>query len=126
MLFSLFRVATEPGTWTQQDRQEEAGMVRLPNNVYQEPGREEENGESRLRCHLLAAYTIVKGEHQLAEYVARLDLGECARILAASPMPLSTLVARDPASRVDADEERGFEEIIRAWTLRVLSGIEGD
>ncbi len=50
-------------------------MVRLPNNVYEEPGHEEENGESRLRYHLLAAYTLVKGEHPLAEYVARLDLG---------------------------------------------------
>lgn len=66
----------------------------------------------------------MKGEHQLAEYVARLDLGACARILTASPMPLSTLVARDPVSRVGADEERGFEEVIRAWTLRVLSGME--
>ena len=101
-------------------------MVRLPNNVYQEPAHGEENGERRLRYHLLAAYTFVKGEHQLAEYVARLDLGECARILAASPMPLSTLAARDPASRVGAHEERGFEEVIRAWTLRVLSGVEGD
>ncbi len=27
---------------------------------------------------------------------------------------------------VGADEERGFEEVVRYWTLWVLSGMEGD
>ncbi len=94
--------------------------------LYREPGNEDGGGDERLRYHVLAAHAMIKGEHQLAEYAAMLDLGECARILAASPIPLSALAARDPASRVDAQEERGFEEVMRAWTLRVLSGVEGD
>jgi hypothetical protein len=43
---------------------------------------------------------MVKGEHRLAEYVARLDLGERARIPGASPIPLPTLAVWDPASHV--------------------------
>lgn len=101
-------------------------MALSPRRLYREPGDEGGGGEERLRYHVLAAHAMIKGEHQLAEYVARLELGECARILAASPMPLSTLAARDPASRVGGEEDRGFEEVIRAWTLRVLSGVEGD
>ncbi len=96
-----------------------------PRRIDRKPGGEE-NGKRRVGYHLLAARTLVKGEDGLAEYVARLDLGECARILASSPIPLSTLAERDPASRVGADEERGFEEVVRYWTLWVLSGMEGD
>ncbi len=58
------------------------------------------------------------GERQLADYVARLDLGECARILA-------SLAARRNECRVRVDEKRSFEEVIRTWTLQVLSGLEG-
>ncbi len=100
-------------------------VARLPIGSDAEAGHEEQNGERRARYHVLAAHATVQGEHQLAEYVAKLELGECARILAASPIPLSTLAARDPASRVGAGEDRDFEEVIRAWTLRVLSGVEG-
>lgn len=101
-------------------------MALSPRRIYREPGDESGGGEERLRYHVLAARAMIKGEHQLAEYVARLNLDECARILAASPIPLSTLAARDPASRVGGEEDRAFEEVIRAWTLRVLSGVEGD
>lgn len=100
-------------------------MARLPIGSDAEAGHEKQNGERRARYHVLAAHATVQGEHQLAEYVAKLELGECARILAASPIPLSTLAARDPASRVGAGEDRDLEEVIRAWTLRVLSGVEG-
>jgi hypothetical protein len=101
-------------------------MVRPPIGINQEVGREKENGERRVRYHVLAAHATVQGEHQLAEYVAKLELSECARVLAASPIPLSILAARDPASRVGEDEDRDFEGVIRAWTLRVLSGVEGN
>lgn len=94
--------------------------------LYREPGEKSRGGEERLRYHVLAAHAMIKGEHQLAEYVARLDLGECARILAASPVPLSVLAVRDPAARVGGDKDRGFEGVIRAWALRILSGIEGN
>ncbi len=57
--------------------------------------------------------------------MARLDLSECVRVLAASPVPLSTLAVRDQASRVSVHEERGFEEVVRYWTLWVLSAVEG-
>ncbi|MBA2618918.1 MAG: hypothetical protein H0U91_12260 [Rubrobacter sp.] len=103
-----------------------------PRRIYREPGGEGD-GKERVGYHLLlAARTPARGEDGLAEYVARLDLGECARILVAcpippaSPIPLSTLAARDPASRVGADEDRSFEEEVRYWTLWVLSGLEGD
>ncbi len=80
---------------------------------YRVPGEEGGGGEERLRYHVLAAHALVRGEHQLAK---------CVRILVASPIPLSVLAARDPASRVGEDENRSFEKVIRAWTLRILSG----
>ncbi|MCA3748649.1 MAG: hypothetical protein IN808_05855 [Rubrobacter sp.] len=46
-------------------------------------------------------------------------------MLEASPIPLSLLAARHPECRVGEDEERSFAEVIRAWTLHVLSGVEG-
>jgi hypothetical protein len=101
-------------------------MALPPTRLYRVPGEEGGGGEERLRYHVLAAHAMVRGEHQPAECAARLDLGECAKILAASQIPLSALAARDPASRVGGDENRGFEEVIRAWTLRILSGVEGD
>jgi hypothetical protein len=101
-------------------------MALPPTRLYREPGDEGAGGEERLRYHVLAAHAMVRGEHQLAEYAAMLDLGECARILAASPMLLCALAARDPVSRVGAQEDRGFEEVIRARALRIPSGVEGD
>ena len=85
----------------------------------------ERAGEELIRHHLREAHESVRGEEQLAEYVARLDLGECARILAASPMGLPALAALRDECRVEQDERRSFEEVIRTWTLQVLSGLEG-
>jgi hypothetical protein len=57
--------------------------------------------------------------------VARLDLAECARILEASPTSLSSLAALRDECRVEAGERRSFVQVIRTWTLHVLSGLEG-
>ena len=75
--------------------------------------------------HLREAHEGARGEEQLADYVARLDLGECARILEASPTTLASLAALRDECRVEAGEKRSFEEVIRVWTLHVLSGLEG-
>ncbi len=75
--------------------------------------------------HLREAHEGFGGERQLADYVARLDLDECARILAASPTSLASLAAHRDKCRVEADEKRSFEKVIRTWTLHVLSGLEG-
>ena len=75
--------------------------------------------------HLREAHERFRGERQLADYVAQLDLGECARILEASPTSLASLAALREECRVEADERRSFEELIRTWTLHVLSGLEG-
>ncbi len=75
--------------------------------------------------HLREAHEGARGEEQPADYVARLDLGECARILEASPTSLASLAALRDECRVEADEKRSFEEVIRVWTLHVLSGLEG-
>jgi hypothetical protein len=75
--------------------------------------------------HLREAHQSFRGERQLADYVARLDLGECARILAASPTSLASLAALRDECRVGVEEKRSFEEVIRTWTLQVLSGLEG-
>lgn len=85
----------------------------------------ERAGEELIRHHLREAHEHARGEEQLAEYVARLEVGECARILAASPTGLPALAARRDECRVGRDERRGFEEVIRTWTLQVLSGLEG-
>ena len=100
-------------------------MVLSPRRIYRK-ARSEENGKQRVGNHLLAARTLTRDEDGPAEYVARLDLSECIRILAASPVPLSTLAVHAPASRVSADEERGFEEVVRYWTLWVQSAVERD
>ena len=75
--------------------------------------------------HLREAHEGSRGEGQLADYVARLDLRGCARILEASPTSLASLAALRDECRVEADEKRSFEEVIRVWTLHVLSGLEG-
>jgi hypothetical protein len=75
--------------------------------------------------HLSQAHERSRGERQLAEYVARLDLAECARILEASPTSLSSLAALRDECRVEAGERRSFVQVIRTWTLHVLSGLEG-
>jgi hypothetical protein len=66
-----------------------------------------------------------RGEHQIAEYVAALEVGECARILAADPEGLPRLAALRDECRVGRDEARPFERVIRTWTAAVLSGAEG-
>ena len=75
--------------------------------------------------HLREAHERFRGERQLADYLAQLDLGECARILEASPTSLASLAALREECRVEADESRSFEEVIRTWTLHILSGQEG-
>jgi hypothetical protein len=75
--------------------------------------------------HLAEAHERFQGEHQLADYVVRLDLGECARILEASPTSLASLAALREECRVEASERRSFAQVIRTWTLHVLSGLEG-
>ena len=75
--------------------------------------------------HLREAHERFRGERQLADYVAQLDLGECARILEASPTSLASLAALREECRVEAGERRSFEEVIRTWTMHVLSGLEG-
>jgi hypothetical protein len=79
--------------------------------------------EKLLGRHLSKAYSL-KGEHQLAEYVANLDLSECTEILAASPQGLSFLASHRDECRVGPGERRSFEEVIRTWTMSVLSGVE--
>ena len=71
------------------------------------------------------AHAAARGEHQIAEYVAALEVGECARILAADPEGLPRLAALRDECRVGRDEARPFERVIRTWTAAVLSGAEG-
>jgi hypothetical protein len=75
--------------------------------------------------HLREAHESSRGERQLADYVARLDLAECARILEASPTTLASLAVLREECRVDTGERRTFAQVIRTWTLHVLSGLEG-
>ena len=90
-----------------------------------ERARGTEAGEALIGRHIREARESSRGELQLAGYVAGLDLGECARILAASPTSLATLAALRDECRVGADERRSLEEVIRIWTLHTLSGLEG-
>ena len=71
------------------------------------------------------AHAGMRGEHQIAEYVAALEVGECARILASDPDGLPRLAALRDECRVGRNEERSFETVIRTWTVEVLSGAEG-
>ena len=88
-------------------------------------GREKKPNGGIIERHLREAHESFRGERQLADYVARLDLGECARILAGSPTSLASLAVLRDECRVGVDEKRSFEEVIRTWTLQVLSGLEG-
>jgi hypothetical protein len=85
----------------------------------------EEAGEGPVGRHVRMAHATFKGEHQIAEYVAQLEIGECAGILAAAPEGLPPLAARRDECRVGPGERRSFEEVIRTWTECVLSGVEG-
>ncbi len=85
---------------------------------------EGENGDL-IGQHITEAHKRFGGEHQLADYVAWLDLAECARILEASPTTLATLAALREECRVGVGERRTFAQVIRTWTLHVLSGLEG-
>ena len=85
---------------------------------------ERENGDL-IGQHVTKAHRRFGGEHQLAHYVAGLDLAECARILDASPTTLATLAALREECRVEVGERRTFAQVIRTWTLHVLSGLEG-
>ena len=82
-------------------------------------------GERLIARHIREAHERGRGEIQLADYVASVDLAECARVLEASPTSLASLAALRDECRVEADEKRSFEEVIRVWTLHVLSGLEG-
>lgn len=74
--------------------------------------------------HIQRAHAI-HGEHQIPEYVSSLSLGECAEILDASPVGLPSLAAHSEPCRVGAAESRDFAEVIRTWTVHVLSSLEG-
>jgi hypothetical protein len=56
--------------------------------------------------------------------VTRLEIEDCARILAESQIGLPVLADLRYGCRVGAGERRSFEEVIRVWTLSVLFGIE--
>jgi len=84
-----------------------------------------ESGEHTIGRHVRTAHATIRGEHQLAQYVARLDIEECAKILALSPVGLPLLAALRDECRVGPDEKRNLEEVIRTWTELVLSGVEG-
>lgn len=75
--------------------------------------------------HLRRAHATLRGEHQIAEYVRDLELGECAHILEAEPETLSRLAASSAGCRVGPGETRSFETVIRTWTIYVLSSAEG-
>jgi hypothetical protein len=90
-------------------------------------GRGAETGTDRREIWrgVREAHAALRGEHQIAEYVAALEIGECARILASDPEGLPRLAALRDECRVGRDEARSFERVIRTWTLEVLSGAEG-
>ena len=81
--------------------------------------------ERSIGDHIRMAHESFSGEHQLAHYVAGLRIEECAGILAQNTTGLSILAARRDECRVGPEERRSFEDVIRIWTLEVLSGIEG-
>jgi hypothetical protein len=88
-------------------------------------GNTEREDGSIIGRHLREAHESSRGELQLADYVAQLDIAECARILEASPTSLASLAALREECRVEAGERRSFTQVIRTWTLHVLSGLEG-
>ena len=90
-------------------------------------GRGAETGRDRREIWrgVREAHATVRGEHQIAEYVSDLEIGECARILASDPEGLPRLAALRDECRVGRDEARSFERVIRVWAAAVLSGAEG-
>jgi hypothetical protein len=113
---------------SQGTRQDDAGRrLTVANNP--KPGRKREpetrTGEREAWRHVRKAHATGKGEHQIAEYVAELWIGECARILAFESEGLPRLAALRDECRVGRNEDRTFEEVIRTWTVAVLSGAEG-
>jgi len=88
-------------------------------------GAKEGTDRSEIWRGVREAHASARGEHQIAEYVAALEIGECARILASDPEGLPRLAALRDECRVGRDEGRTFEEVIRTWTVEVLSGAEG-
>jgi hypothetical protein len=91
-------------------------------------GRGAETGTDRreISRRVREAHAAARGEHQVAEeYVAALEIGECARILASDPEGLPRLAALRDECRVRRNEARTFERVIRTWTAAVLSGAEG-
>lgn len=75
--------------------------------------------------HVREAHARFRGEHQIAQYVAQLELGGCARILGGVPDDLPRLARLRDECRVGSRETRSFETVIRTWTAHVLSGAEG-
>lgn len=91
-------------------------------------GRPDKRGRPRsdvVGRHVREAHARFKGEHQIAQYVAQLELGECARILGDIPEVLPRLARLRDECRVGSLETRSFEAVIRTWTAHVLSGAEG-
>jgi hypothetical protein len=82
-------------------------------------------GERALWRHVREARATARGEHQIAEYVARLEIEECATILASDPGALPRLATLRDECRVGPGEKRSFEAVIRTWTEALLSGAEG-
>jgi hypothetical protein len=74
--------------------------------------------------HIRQAHAV-RGEHQITEYVASLEPEDCVKILKASPVSLSSLAARSESCRVEIGERRNFDQVIREWTVHVLSCLEG-
>ena len=56
----------------------------------------EEESERIIGGHVRMAHVTVRGEHQISEYVARLEIVESARILAAAPEGLPRLAPQGP------------------------------
>ena len=82
-------------------------------------------GEGAFWRHVREAWATARGEHQIAEYVAGLEIEQCATILASDPGGLPRLAALRDECRVGQGEKRSFEAVIRTWTEEVLSGAEG-
>jgi hypothetical protein len=74
--------------------------------------------------HVREAHEAIRGEHQIAEYVARLEVEEYAMIHAFEPGVLPRLAGLRDECCVGANEERSFEGVIGARTEAVLSGVE--
>ena len=90
----------------------------MSNTDKSEPANPGGEGAKRLDLsvvwwHVRKAQEKIKGENQLAEYVARLDLARCAEILAAGSALLPSMARHSDECRVEETEQRGLEEVIR-------------